>query len=91
MNDAIIVFDTGPLSHFARESWLGVLKAIVGSRTAVIPDIVVHELRIGASRDTRINAALQAKWIEHRELRSSEELDVCEVLRTPRERRSKSR
>lgn len=75
MKDDILVFDTGPLNHFARESWLGALKAVVGSRTAVIPDVVVHELRIGASRDSRIEAALQADWIEHRELRSSEELE----------------
>lgn len=31
MKDDILVFDTGPLNHFARESWLGVLKAVVGS------------------------------------------------------------
>lgn len=74
MEDDLLVFDTGPLSHFARESWLGVLKAVVGSRAAVIPDVVVDELRVGAARDSRIEAALQAPWIEHRELRSSEEL-----------------
>lgn len=75
MNNDILVFDAGPLNHFAREGWLGVLKAVVGSRVAVIPDVVVHELRVGASRDSRIEAALQADWIEHRELRSSEELE----------------
>lgn len=46
-----LVFDTGPLSHLAREGWLGVLKAVVGKRRAFIPDVVVDELRQGASAD----------------------------------------
>jgi predicted nucleic acid-binding protein len=69
------VFDTGPLSHFARENWLGVLKAVVGSRTAMIPDMVVEELQNGARRDSRIQAALDASCIEHRELLDEQELE----------------
>lgn len=64
----LLVFDTGPLSHFARENWLGALKAVVGVRTAVVPDMVVDELRQGARRDGRIQAVLDAPWLEHREL-----------------------
>lgn len=63
-----LIFDTGPLSHFARESWLGVLKAVVGDRRAMVPDTVVSELQIGARRDSRIQAALDAGWIERRVL-----------------------
>lgn len=70
----ILVFDTGPLCHFACQSWLGVLKAVVGDRTAVIPDVVVDELQFGSSRDSRIQMALDASWIERRELRSTEEI-----------------
>ncbi len=70
----VLVFDTGPLSHFARHNWLGVLKAVVGDRTAVIPDVVVDELRTGAARGSRVQAALDANWIEHRELRTAEEI-----------------
>jgi predicted nucleic acid-binding protein len=70
----LLIFDTGPLSHFARENWLGVLKAVVGERIAVIPDVVVHELREGASRDNRINAVLEAGWIEHRDLNGDDEI-----------------
>jgi predicted nucleic acid-binding protein len=70
----ILVFDTGPLSHFARQNWLGVLKAVVGERTAVVPDVVVDELRTGAARDSRVQAVLDANWIEHRELRTAEEI-----------------
>lgn len=69
-----LVFDTGPLSHFAQENWLGVLKAVVGTRKAVIPDMVVEELRVGAARDGRIQAVLDAPWIEHRELVDDREL-----------------
>ena len=38
-----LVFDTSPLTHFARQNWLGVLKAVVGQRKAPIPDVVVDE------------------------------------------------
>ena len=70
----ILVFDTSPLSHFAREGWLGPLKAVVGERQALVPDTVVDELRDGAGRDSRIQAALDAPWLEHRELVSDDEL-----------------
>lgn len=70
----VLVFDTGPLSHFARAGWLGVLKAVVGSRTAVIPDVVVDELVLGGAIDTRLRTVLDAPWIERRELRTTEEL-----------------
>lgn len=74
----LLVFDTGPLSHFAQENWLGVLKAVVAPRTAVVPDMVVEELRRGAERDTRIRAVLDATWIEHRELLDDRELTAYE-------------
>lgn len=76
MGDAheVLVFDTGPLSHFARHNWLGVLKAVVGERTAVIPDVVAAELQAGAASDSRISVALEATWIEHRELQTAEEI-----------------
>jgi hypothetical protein len=66
----ILVFDAGPLSHFARQQWLGTLKAVVGTRTALIPDVVLDELRIGAAQDSRIQAALDADWLERRDLSS---------------------
>lgn len=73
-SDEILVFDTGPLCHFALQNWLGVLKAVVGDRKAVIPDVVVNELRGWAANDSRIAAVLDAPWIEHRELRSPEDI-----------------
>ena len=70
----VLVFDTGPLSHFALAGWLGVLKAVVGGRTAVIPDLVATELRAGGARDSRIAAVANAPWLESRALHTDDEL-----------------
>ena len=70
------VFDTGPLAHFARAGWLGVLKSLVGSRRAVIPVQVAAELRKAAGHEHAIGAVLDATWIEHHELRTEEELSA---------------
>ena len=51
------MFDTGPLSHFARARWLNVLKIVRGDKRAVIPEAVVTELKIGAHSDHRRLAA----------------------------------
>lgn len=71
-----LVFDTGPLSHFAQQSWLGVLQAVVGPRRALVPDMVVDELRVGAVRDYRIQMVLDTGWIERRVLDSTEEISA---------------
>lgn len=70
----ILVFDTGPLSHFAMQNWLGALKAVVGGRRAIIPDVVELELTQGAQRDSRLQEVLDAEWIEHRKLITDEEV-----------------
>ena len=62
----MLVFDTGPLSHFARADILGVLKVVVGKRRAVVPEAVVTELKAGLHIDSRIQAVLDADWIERR-------------------------
>ena len=41
------MFDTGPLSHFARAGLLDVLRLVVGDRRAVMPAAVRSELRDG--------------------------------------------
>ena len=61
-----LVFDTGPLRHFARADLLGVVKAVVGERRAIIPEAVVVELQKGVYFDYRIRAVLDADWIERR-------------------------
>lgn len=47
---------------------------MVGQRPALIPDMVVEELRVGAVRDYRIQTVLEADWIERRVLQSPEEI-----------------
>jgi predicted nucleic acid-binding protein len=74
MSDAVFVFDTSPLAHFARQGWLGALKAVVGDRTALVPDVVVDELRVGSGQDSRIRAALDAPWLHRRELVADDEV-----------------
>jgi len=69
-----LVFDTGPLRHFARADWLGALKALVGDRTALVPDTVVAELRQQANADSRVGAVLECEWIQRRELTSDAEI-----------------
>lgn len=64
----VLVFDTGPLSHFARQGWLGILRAVLGDRTAVVPDTVVAELREGVHGRPYLQAVLDAHWIEHHDL-----------------------
>ena len=70
------VFDTGPLAHFARAGWLGVLKSLVGSSRAIIPAEVVSELKMAARYEHAMAAVLDAAWIEHHELRTEEELSA---------------
>jgi predicted nucleic acid-binding protein len=70
----ILVFDTGPLSHFAKEGWLGMLRLVVGDRTAVIPDVVAAELREGSAVRAHLQTVLDATWIEQRDLASEAEI-----------------
>lgn len=41
------VFDTGPLSHFARGGWLSALKFLIGDAQGWMPEAVVRELNDG--------------------------------------------
>ena len=71
-----LVFDTGPLSHIARQNWRGALRFIVGQRCATIPDVVVTELRAGLSRYPYLSMVLDASWLVQHSLTSPEELDA---------------
>lgn len=58
------VLDTGPLSHFAKAQWLGVLKVVLKEHRVLIPDVVAEELRIGSEQYHHLRSVLEAKWIE---------------------------
>ena len=70
------VFDTGPLAHFTRAGWLGVLRSLVGSNRVIIPVQVVSELKIAARHEHAMASVLDATWIEHHELRTEGELSA---------------
>lgn len=68
-----LIFDTGPLGHFARADILGVLKIVVGERRAILPEAVVTELEQGLSFHPRLQTALEADWIERRTIATDAE------------------
>ncbi|XRQ12077.1 hypothetical protein ACN3XK_14645 [Actinomadura welshii] len=79
--EEVLVFDTGPLSHFAKEGWLGCLRAVVGARQAIIPDTVAGEIRDGVRRYPHLQTVLDAPWIEERDLTTElEEFAVFSAL-----------
>ncbi|MCY4068925.1 MAG: hypothetical protein OXE79_07450 [Acidimicrobiaceae bacterium] len=73
---SILVFDTGPLSHFARSQRLDALRAVVADRAAVIPEAVVDELKRGAHQHPDIGVVLEADWIEHRLIQTDAEAEA---------------
>ena len=58
-----LVFDTGPLRHFAVQGWLRVLHFLAGDRAVVIPESVERELRRQAHEAPVLNEVLDAAWI----------------------------
>ncbi|GAB3907414.1 hypothetical protein GCM10029964_105600 [Kibdelosporangium lantanae] len=75
-----LVFDTGPLSHFAKHGWLGVLRLVAGDRSVVIPEPVAEELELGVHRHPYLRLVLDAPWIQQRQLASVAELDAYHVF-----------
>lgn len=58
-----LVFDTGPLRHFAAENWLGVLKFLAGDRRILIPESVERELKRQVHGLPVLHQVLEADWI----------------------------
>ncbi|QTX04325.1 nucleotide-binding protein [Agromyces archimandritae] len=59
------IFDTGPLSHFAKAGWLGLLKLIATDHPVLIPDVVLDELKRGAVSHPHLSMVVAATedWI----------------------------
>lgn len=76
MTALVYVLDTGPLSHFARSQWLGVLKTILSDARVVIPDVVEQELRQGAATHSHLAMVLEAGWIETVDITSDEQFQA---------------
>jgi predicted nucleic acid-binding protein len=58
-----VVFDGGPLSHFAEAGWLKILEAIAGDRTVVIPQLVDDELARATHAYPFLAQIRDAEWI----------------------------
>lgn len=70
------IFDSGPLSHFAKAGWLGLLKHMAGEHPVLIPDVVHAEVMRGADRHHHLSLVLDAtqSWITVRPIVESEGL-----------------
>jgi len=62
--DNPLVFDTGPLRHFATQGWLGVLKFLTRDRQAIIPESVERELRNQLGEVPALGQVLESDWIQ---------------------------
>ncbi|MFF8810520.1 hypothetical protein [Streptomyces omiyaensis] len=58
-----LVFDTGPLRHFATEGWLAVLRFLAGERKIYIPESVERELNGAFDLVPAVRQTLDAEWI----------------------------
>lgn len=58
-----LVFDTGPLRHFAEQGWLGVLHFLAGARAVVMPESVERELSHQVHAVPVLRQVLEASWI----------------------------
>ena len=58
-----LVFDTGPLRHFAVQGWIRTLDFLAGDRRVLIPESVERELRDRAHTLPVLNDVLAAEWI----------------------------
>lgn len=61
--DEPLVFDTGPLRHFAQQGWLGVLRFVAGGRPVLIPESVEREIREQSREAHLLRGILEADWI----------------------------
>lgn len=59
------IFDSGPLSHFAKAGWLGLLKLVAGEHPVIVPDTVHTEFLDAVGRHPHLSLVLDAtaSWI----------------------------
>ena len=60
---APLVFDTGPLRHFALRGWLGPLKFLTRDRGILIPESVLVELERQALTEPDLRQLLDGGWV----------------------------
>jgi predicted nucleic acid-binding protein len=69
-----LVFDKGPLGHFASAGWLGLLKTITGDRPAFMPDLVRDEILGAVENHPHLRSVLDAEWLQVRPIVELEEI-----------------
>ena len=74
-----LVFDTGPLRHFATQGWLKVLRFVVQTRSVYIPDSVEAELKAAEYSLPELRDVRGADWIK---VIRSDEVDVLTAFST---------
>lgn len=62
-SQGVLVFDTGPLRHFALQGWLGVLPFVAGDRAVLIPESVEREIREQAHHSPLLHGVLRSELI----------------------------
>ena len=70
------VVDTGPLSHFARAGWLGVLQMLAPGHVVVIPDTVEREIQGACGVYPWLSQILSHSWIEVAPIKSEAEIEA---------------
>lgn len=64
MSKDALVFDTGPLSHFAEAGWLKILHALAGDRPVLMPEVVQREIAESVHTYPHLAEVLRADWIK---------------------------
>ena len=59
-----LVFDTGPLRHFALQGWLGALKFVTRESGILVPESVLAELERQASVEPILRQVVDADWLQ---------------------------
>lgn len=59
-----LVFDTGPLSHFAQAGWLKILEVLAGDREVLVPEVVSDEIKTATHTYHFLGQVLDAGWIK---------------------------
>lgn len=63
IDGATLVFDTGPLSCFARARRLDMLSEIVSASRCVATDMVINEIADGVATHPSLQAVREAEWL----------------------------
>ena len=80
---AALVFDTGPLSCFARAGRWDMLGDIVSESRCTATDVVGRELANGVAHHPSLRDVLDAEWLQHAALETSDEIGLfAEYSRT---------